>query len=486
MRSRARVTVFVAGVLLLLSATGAVAVPLPSPDPCDALVTGTMNVTKLQRYEKCRLDRIEQAIPVATVTAPPVTVTATVTTGPAATDVSPTPTSTTSASATTTTSPPAAGVTLRDVDGGTGYYGQWTTNSVPTDTSFFPVGVWMETGWNAGFLTGLGINMIINPVEGPGAGIINIAALDDEADMWGGPGDAPWTGNYPGQGDICVPVSAKCGYTVQRQGAASHPASDLLYANYGKGVLFWETRDEAARFVNEFQDVTSIDEYWFTDPHVCIPSQGGAFLGVNRDLTPAECRLAANYGKTVDWNRALLSPARSEPVWAFVELGHPFTEADAPTITPAQARAAVWSSLIHEARGILYFNHSFGGSCVSHHVLTDCGAPMRTAVSAVNAQIRSLAPVLNGPNVDGLVTVTGRVDVLAKKSGADMYLLAGSAQPGAQTATVRLACGAVASAEVIGESRTVPVVDGRFSDGFADGNAVHIYKIPGGGAACGL
>ena len=50
--------------------------------------------------------------------------------------------------------------------------------------------------------------------------------------------------------------------------------------------------------------------------------------------------------------------AGSKPVWAVVELGHPFSESDWPTITPAQVRAAVWQSLIAGARGIVYFNHS--------------------------------------------------------------------------------------------------------------------------------
>ena len=33
------------------------------------------------------------------------------------------------------------------------------------------------------------------------------------------------------------------------------------------------------------------------------------------------------------------------------------------------------------------------------------------------------------------------------------------------------------TATVVGENRTLPVTGNSFSDGFADGNAVHIYKI---------
>jgi hypothetical protein len=42
-----------------------------------------------------------------------------------------------------------------------------------------------------------------------------------------------------------------------------------------------------------------------------------------------------------------------------------------------------------------------------------------------------------------------------------------------------------ATATVVGESRSVPIVSGSFSDAFADGNAVHIYRIEGG-STCGL
>ena len=33
-----------------------------------------------------------------------------------------------------------------------------------------------------------------------------------------------------------------------------------------QGVLFWESEAEAARFVNNFQQIVSTDLYWFTIP----------------------------------------------------------------------------------------------------------------------------------------------------------------------------------------------------------------------------
>jgi hypothetical protein len=41
-----------------------------------------------------------------------------------------------------------------------------------------------------------------------------------------------------------------------------------------------------------------------------------------------------------------------------------------------------------------------------------------------------------------------------------------------------------AKATVLNENRSVPVANGTFRDQFADGNAVHIYRIDGG-SSCG-
>ncbi len=69
------------------------------------------------------------------------------------------------------------------------------------------------------------------------------------------------------------------------------------------------------------------------------------------------------------------------------------------TASPRQARAAVWHSLIAGARGIIYFQHSFSGPCVNHHALRDngCYQAMIDTITSVDAQIRSIAPALNGP-----------------------------------------------------------------------------------------
>jgi hypothetical protein len=181
---------------------------------------------------------------------------------------------------------------------------------------------------------------------------------------------------------------------------------------------------------------------------------------------------------------------RVVPVWAFVEVGHPFSEEDAPTILPAQVRAAVWHSIIAGARGILYFNHSFGGECFSLHALREpCYADVREAVTATNAQITELAPVLNSWTVDGLVAVDGPARTLTKMHDGTFWVLAGATSPEGGSVTVTTSCLDDGTVVVDGEDRTLPLRDGRFTDDFADGDAVHVYRIDAGPDAardCGV
>lgn len=393
--------------------------------------------------------------------------------------------------------------TVRPIDGGPGYFDRFT-DSLPSDPAFFPIGVWFESIQDEGNIArdrAVGLNLYVELTvnsdtsllgpDGPYAITSSVMPgisgqiTTDEADMWGGPGNAAWTGNYPGQGPVCSPETMPCGYTIMETLRQEIPADTLAYSNYGKGVTFWESDAEASSFVNEYQDVVSADNYWFTDPNICGRGEGGVMAG-GRALTEDECRLAANYGWTVDRIRSLVEPEGSKPVWVFVEVGHPSGEDSAPTIQAPEIRAAVWSGLIHGARGVVYFNHSFGGDCVSQHVLRDdCDPKVRPMVAAVNAQITRLAPVLNAPFRDGVTTTNDAVDHMTKVHDGRVYIFAASTQHPAQTATLSSACIGSGSLTVEGEDRTVTAVDGTFSDGFSGPNAVHIYSAPAAGACLG-
>ena len=252
------------------------------------------------------------------------------------------------------------------------------------------------------------------------------------------------------------------------------------YANFGKGVMFWESDADAARFVNlPFLNLVSNDIYWFTDPNERSRNGYG---------------LAAAYGWTVDKMRRLdAMDGQIKPIWNFVEVGWPFTESAAAggrTIAPAEARAAVWHSIIAGARGIIYFNHSFGGPCTTHHVLrSTCGnyPAVRQTVTEVGQQIRNLAPVLNAPSVASHTPTSAGVRALYKWHDGNVYVLAGNRENVSRTGTMGLPCiGNGATAVKLGEdNERIPVIGGTFMDEFNDGNAIHVYRIDGG-SRCGL
>ncbi|MBD0324311.1 MAG: hypothetical protein ICV72_13140, partial [Aldersonia sp.] len=280
---------------------------------------------------------------------------------------------------------------------------------------------------------------------------------------------------------------AHCGFTALTELRAEVPPGIMTYAGYGKGVTFWESTDDASKFVNEFQDLVSVNNYWFTDSTTCRQTEGGKLItNGERTLTSDECHRAANYGVTTRYVRSLIEPFGSKPFWNLIEVGHPSATDSEPTITAAQIRGAVWSSIINGARGIIYFNHSFGGPCLSFNVLRDrCGDDVRAEVTAVNHQIQRLATVLNSPFVDGLVQSDAPVDIAAKMHDGSFYIMVGNKQNAPTEATILLSCGNASRVEVIDENRQLPMANGAFHDTFTDGNAVHLYRVVDGDT-CGL
>ncbi|NUR88636.1 MAG: hypothetical protein HOY71_31500, partial [Nonomuraea sp.] len=244
------------------------------------------------------------------------------------------------------------------------------------------------------------------------------------------------------------------------------------YANYGKGVMIWQSDSDAARFVNSYTDLVSLDVYWYTSHYACQDAEGWL------KIPTSQCRLAANYGLILDRQRKLDGmDGKRQPIYAFIEVGWPAPE-DSKNIEPGQLKGAVMNSLIHEARGIIYFNHSFGGPCQTQHALRDsCGAKTRPAVTEVNKQIKQLAPVLNSQSVE--YGFGPGLDTMLKPYDGSYYLFAmlkrGTSR-GEQT--FKLPHGLTAAkAQVLFEDREVPISGGKFTDSFEQEYSYHIYKI---------
>ncbi|HYG84095.1 MAG TPA: DUF4082 domain-containing protein [Verrucomicrobiae bacterium] len=267
---------------------------------------------------------------------------------------------------------------------------------------------------------------------------------------------------------------------------------NMILPNYTPGDTI------AAEWLDQ-NDVVSLDIYWYTRDLVCGGSVAGEIWkdgsgakqphgnGYN-DLSYDECHRASNYGHQIDAQRRLAAlSGKREPVWGFIETGHPFTDPENRGITPNQLAGAVWNSLIHEARGINYFNHSFSGPCQSSNVVRDplyvgrdCYAAIRAKVKQVNAQITELAPVLNSQSFS--YSFNPKLDTMLKEKNGSYYIFAMPAGVKGGSATsqqsLRLPNGLTASkAEVLFENRSLPITDGQFTDTFAADHTYHIYKI---------
>ena len=274
----------------------------------------------------------------------------------------------------------------------------------------------------------------------------------------------------------------------------------MLYANYGKACCAGSPRPTRARWINgtpsfgRYQDFVSTDLYWFTDPNernkwaeCWLPEGEGA------QMNRSQVERASNYGYQIDYLRKLdAMDGQRQPISNFVEVGCPWSEcgADPDFIKPAEIRAAVWHSIIAGARGIIYFQHTFNGpsGCLSHHALRDplsCYSQVQSAVTDLNAQVRLLAPVLNAPTVVSGTTSTSSIRSMVKWHNGHFYVFAGSRNNQSSTGTISIPCVGNATAARLGGSGSVPISGGSFSDQFADGNAVHIYRLDGG-STCGL
>ena len=394
-----------------------------------------------------------------------------------------------------------AGVVLQSIDGGSDFYtGHGFTKAAPLDNpSFFPIGVWYPSLNSESDVTtykSLDINMLDRPDGSCNLSLLagtGIYAIPQYGECGGPTGsgigdesvglftDDEVDGNYgPGPG-----------YTYLQSIIDKVPAGlrsgRFFWTNYGTGVLIWLNQAQATQFVNDYQQTVSDDLYWFTTPS---SSEFCSHLFLVR-CTTGEARRGSNYGSAIDTIRSLERPTGSEPIWAFVEDGCPFTAPDDRCITPAQMNWGVWSSIIHGARGIIYFNHSFSGPSESDDNFENAhytANGITGQAKATDALIKSLAPVLNDDTALNYVTASPAprafrgIETMAKYHDGRFYIFADTRDAGRGRnlhATFHVADRAAVSITVVNENRTIRVVNGTFTDRFVTGATVHIYVVNG-------
>jgi hypothetical protein len=236
--------------------------------------------------------------------------------------------------------------------------------------------------------------------------------------------------------------------------------------------------------MNSYTGPVSVDKYYYTEPscfdvdYIIVP------------IDPGHCRTASSYGATVRAVRARLAAGgHLKPVWNFVEdlSGAPDPSHFYAYIQPGQLEGAVMDSIINEARGIIYFNQNFAGTCTGSNVIRQvqissltCAQPQMNAMKEVNERIHTLAPAINtqsyqysfGADLDTMLkTYQGSAYIFAMIGGA------ASSQPGKRTFMLPPGLARATKVQVLFENRTIPVINGQFTDNFAHEYTYRIYKI---------
>lgn len=386
------------------------------------------------------------------------------------------------------------GEVMQDWEGGPAYYGHWR-NGPSTDPSFFPIAVWLQAPDSAGTAAKyreIGINMHVGLWEGPtevqltaaaalptvviasqnaigltspNAGLIKAWLQEDEPDN--------------AQNNTEDPVPPETVVATYKSMVAAD-ATRPVYLNLGQGVAA-DTSYGRGHRTNHPEDYP-------------VYAQGGDILSF--DIYPMNVFTVAETEQ--DWKKAFHNTvaqniwyvangvdrlrtwsSQKKPVWVWIETTN-FDGQAGFALTPDLVNAEVWMALIHGARGIGYFCHVFSPSFIEAGLLAD--AAMTARVSAINTQIRSLAPVLNTQSVaNGVTTASSNaavpIDTMLKRYGGNTYLFAVGMRPATTTATFTLrGISGKSNVEVIGENRSLEATDGVLSDVFS-AHAVHLYRL---------
>jgi hypothetical protein len=164
-----------------------------------------------------------------------------------------------------------------------------------------------------------------------------------------------------------------------------------------------------------------------------------------------------------------------KPVWTWIETTR-IGEDSPRKPNPDEVKTEVWMAIIHGAKGIGYFCHSFYPESDEAALLHD--KPMLLKVKEINQQITFLAPVLNS-NISSFFEFKDLnskvlIHTLSKSYEDVQYLFSVAMRNEPSDATVKVRSGKLA--EVIGENRSIKIINGQFTDHFK-GYEVHLYKI---------
>lgn len=352
-------------------------------------------------------------------------------------------------------------------------------NGFPSNPEFFPIGVWSQspTAELAAKYKAVGINTFVWLWDGPTeehlatlaqahmfavteqnkVGLTSVNGYVIKAWMQE---DEPDNAQPIGLGQYgtCVPAAEVARRTQEMR--TRDPTRPVMI-NFGQGVAneFWRGRGSC-----------NGDQGYYD-----VAMQGADI--VSYDIYPVGSKTPQVKGKLEYVARGVTnlvkraSPGQS--IWMAIE-----TTALDPNRRPtaAEVLAEVWIALIHGATGIFYFVHEFKPEVRQDAIFRY--PDIVEEVTNTNRLIKSLAPVLKSPSLSGKIEVTSATPIatMVKAFEGTTYVFAAAMQNSSSTARIKLAGSHETVARVIGENRSLPVVDGSFEDHF-EGYGVHLYQM---------
>jgi hypothetical protein len=321
-------------------------------------------------------------------------------------------------------------------------YDKWKNGLSPRD-DYFPIAVWLQNPRNANRYREAGINLYVGLWKGPteeqlstlkAAGMQVICAQTEtglnspHADVIVGwmHGDEPDNAQPRRSGGYGPPIEPKViqeNYRRIRERDSTRPVllnlgQGVAYDNYiGRGVR--RNRMEDYPEYIRGCDIVSFDIY----PVVHDKPEIAGKL----EFVPKGVRRLRDWsdGKKIVWNCIECSRISNTEVKPTAE----------------QIRAEVWMSIIAGARGIIYFVHQFEPSFQEASVLAD--PPLLAAITELNQQIASLAPVLNRPSLLDAVDLRSDVQdavlqIMCKEYEGSLYVFLANERNVEAEVTLRL------------------------------------------------
>lgn len=377
---------------------------------------------------------------------------------------------------------------LRPLPPGPGWeerpYRRWQ-NGPPDDPGFFPLAVWLQNPRNAARYRDAGFNVYVGLWRGPteeqlrqlkAAGMRVICAQnetglrhrDDPTIIgWMHEDEPDNAQRLPGGRGYGPPIPPEQIVRRYHEMRAADPTRPILL-NLGQGVAWdeWHGRGVRSGHPEDYPryirgcDIVSFDIYPV----------------VHRDPRVAGQLWFVPYGVT----RLRKWSGDTKVVWNCIECSRISNRHRKPT--PLEVRAEVWMSLIFGSRGLIYFVHQFEPEFDEASLLHD--PELLDAVTALNHQIRELAPLLNSRSLQGKISLVEQdapcpVRFTVRGDEESLYVFAVSLADRPARASFRLEGGVLKAQRVVVlyEDRTLDVQSGRFEDEFGP-FAVHLYRIP--------